>query len=451
MNNSHHNIALFGTFDIDNFGDCLFPLIVEHHLKKRLGKIQLYPFSPTSRVARIANYSRVYSFNELSLTFSEPPSCIMVGGGDLISTADSPSIYPQLRNILYPYSIKTWLLPIMAADAWNCPSMLNAVGMSPLFDKDFNELTRMYLQKLDLCLVRDRFSAERLSEIQVDSEIVPDSAFSVPNLLNSSEWAMQYQQIAKQLKLPSKFMVAQVAFYLEENHIKVANAIAQSAISSGLPVVLLPICHHHSDIQSLRVVRKILRKNKIEVYMVDCILNTLQTSSVLANASLYIGTSLHGAIITLAFGNPAVSYSSRKKGKHYGVLSELGLEICHTNQADDIPDIVSNLLRLPKKWYATKIESANIRINDYFDRMAKIIMTARNSAIPKDWSQKASTGKISCKSMHDFENLTKLCLSKKHETKTWKRWMQYLLRTNLTTSEYYDRLIFWLRKHKILS
>ena len=90
---SHPTIALFGTFDVDNYGDCLFPLIVKHLLTKRLGEITLYPFSPTNRLPRIANYSRVYGYNELSKVLHAPPDCFVIGGGELLSILHGHRVY----------------------------------------------------------------------------------------------------------------------------------------------------------------------------------------------------------------------------------------------------------------------------------------------------------------------------------------------------------------------
>lgn len=443
------NVALFGTFDVDNFGDCLFPLIVEHHLAKRLGKIQLYPFSPSNRLARIANYSRVYAFHELTQIFSEPPSCFIIGGGELIRTGYNTSVYPSLGPLLYPFSLKTWLLPIMVASAWNCPTILNAVGMDTIFDEDFKELSRTYLQKLDLCFVRDPFTAEKLSMMQVGSEVLPDSAFSVPSLLTSSEWANHYDQIAKEFSLPEKFLIVQGSLY--PTHSEFTNAVGRAALNVGLPVVLLPICYYASDIVSLKLMQKTLTKLGVKTYLIDRFLDTIQTSSVLSKSELYIGTSLHGAIVSLSFGKPALSFSPRVKGKHKGVLLVVDLQNCHVSDANKIPGKVEQLLRMPKNLLAKKIELANVRINGYFDRISDIIRGNRCSSVPKNWSQDLATGEIRYGSMDDFQKLTQLCLVKKKELNSLKRFVHCLVRQNYSIGACYDRLMFWLREHGVLS
>ena len=39
-------VALWGTFDLENFGDHLFPLITTHELERRLGAVDVRLFSP---------------------------------------------------------------------------------------------------------------------------------------------------------------------------------------------------------------------------------------------------------------------------------------------------------------------------------------------------------------------------------------------------------------------
>lgn len=442
-------IALFGTFDVDNYGDCLFPLIVKHGLEKRLGNIELYPFSPTGRMPRIANYSKVYAFNELGEIFREPPAAFIIGGGALLTTEHALSIYPQIRNVLYPYSLKCWLLPTMIANSWNCPTLLNAVGFG-LFDEAFNDLAARYLSKVTLCLVRDPFTADRLSRLNVDSEIVPDSALLLPDLLTAPEWKSCYQQLARQFGIPGEFIVAQISLHLGAFIAQFSNAVADVAVRTGLPVVLVPICHHHSDIASLKIMQRILRRRHVETYFVDEVLTTLHTSSILAMSELYIGTSLHGALASIAFGKRAISFSSSKMTKQRGVLSMLGLENCHCWHTKDIPARAMQLIQQPENLYRDKAEVAAGRVNDYFDRMGNIIQSQRDSSIPREWKQKRSTGEVTCGEMGDFQRVKQLCIAKKQEVNRWKALLQYLVRKNYTTSQHYDHLLLWLRTHGIL-
>lgn len=45
MREAEWQIGLFGTFDVQNYGDLLFPLIAQAELTERLGPGKLLPFS----------------------------------------------------------------------------------------------------------------------------------------------------------------------------------------------------------------------------------------------------------------------------------------------------------------------------------------------------------------------------------------------------------------------
>jgi polysaccharide pyruvyl transferase WcaK-like protein len=449
MQEPSNRIALFGTFDVENYGDCLFPLIVEHLLTKRLEHVKLYPFSPTDRTSIIGNYPRVYGFHELLKVFSDPPAGIIVGGGELVRTEHGLSIYPQLyKDILYPPAFKCWLLPVMIADSWKCPCFLNAVGHAPALDQAFLDLIGTYLRKMSLCLVRDGFTADRFSQMGVQAEVVPDCGFATSHLFKESEWKSKYLRASEEFQLPEKYLVAQISFTYggRKTHAGFAKAVAETANKTGLPVVLLPISHHLADIQSLKVLRRILNRQNVKCYLINKLVDTLQSTAILANSELYMGTSLHGAVVTLSFGKPALSFSLSKTGKHRGVLSVVGLEICHTNQLETAAEAAFGLLQMPRSYFTEKVETANRRIDDYFGRIATIVKSSPRAAIPEGMSQDPRTGEITYKGSDDFRRITELCLTKKKEITIWKNCFQYLVRQNFTISQHYDHLRFYLPK-----
>jgi hypothetical protein len=168
-------------------------------------------------------------------------------------------------------------------------------------------------------------------------------------------------------------------------------------------------------------------------------------------SELYIGTSLHGALVSLSFGKPVVSFSPSKNGKHIGVLTELGLQICRVSHPNNIPESAIMLLNMPKSWFAEKSRLAKVRIDQYYDQFSDVIRNRKNSSIPPDWSQDPTTGEIRCKSVDGFRKLTQLCLVKKQEINFVKRCLHYIIRKSHTIGARYDRLMFWLRENGFIS
>jgi hypothetical protein len=53
MTAAERQIGICGTFDVENYGDLLFPLIVEAELSRRLGRVRLHRFSYTEKTTPI--------------------------------------------------------------------------------------------------------------------------------------------------------------------------------------------------------------------------------------------------------------------------------------------------------------------------------------------------------------------------------------------------------------
>ena len=53
-----YNIAFTGVFDIENYGDHLFPLIFREKMKKKVIDCELFLFSPIGDVQQV--YQQIY-------------------------------------------------------------------------------------------------------------------------------------------------------------------------------------------------------------------------------------------------------------------------------------------------------------------------------------------------------------------------------------------------------
>src|SRR5437868_3713816 len=75
-------IGLFGTFDVENYGDLLFPLIAEAELTERLGAVKIHPFSYHAKTPPDWPYT-VISLTELP-HMVDGLDGVLIGGGFLI-------------------------------------------------------------------------------------------------------------------------------------------------------------------------------------------------------------------------------------------------------------------------------------------------------------------------------------------------------------------------------
>lgn len=99
-------IALCGVFDIPNYGDHLFPLVLREELSRRGYAGNVVLFSPFQAEESFVENSNVHSLDDLErMHMEEPFSAIVVGGGEIIHWhrfgQNAPSTVPTLRLILW--------------------------------------------------------------------------------------------------------------------------------------------------------------------------------------------------------------------------------------------------------------------------------------------------------------------------------------------------------------
>ncbi len=441
-------VALFGTFDVENYGDCLFPLIVRHQMDQRALDAELTCFSPTSRMPRIADYPSVHALSEIQQLHMNAASCFVVGGGALLASDFGSTAYPQVRSLLYPYSIKCWLLPAMIAASWNRPLILNGIGFGP-FDHRFDSLARKYLSGASLSTVRDPLTQEMLHRIGVKCRVIPDNGFLVPQLKSQAQWLNLRSELRESLNLPARYIALQVSLKRTmHNHDLILDQVAIVADRTKLPLLLVPICHHINDLVSLRFLYRELRRRRIAVTIVDQFLSTLETSAVLSDASLYIGTSLHGAVVTLSFGKPVVSICGGPKSKHPAVLSVIGLDHNCVWEYKEIAHKALAALNADRADIEARVRTAQHVLAKHFDEMEAHIRYAGHSARrPAKSVVSWRSGEMLCDAVaSDLKEIARICRSVLSGGRGRRLRMQSIVRKSSRLSVIYDRAVFFLRR-----
>src|SRR5688500_17008770 len=96
------HIGVFGTFDVENYGDLLFPLIAEAELTKRLGRVNVHAFSYHARSRPEWPYP-VTSLTELPQMAGSLDG-VLLGGGLIIrfDKGVAPGYGPPTPSIHHP-------------------------------------------------------------------------------------------------------------------------------------------------------------------------------------------------------------------------------------------------------------------------------------------------------------------------------------------------------------
>src|SRR5918999_1631630 len=185
-------VALWGTFDVDNYGDHLFPRVANHELSRR--GVAVDTFSPYGRLhptpldgGRAAEPLGPWS-PERARELAAAHQLVVVGGGELIHLNDPllARVYDTTPDELRRMAPSRWFVEGLGPELEaGCPVVWHGVGVPCAPDEEEARRLRAALAGRSYVTVRDRYSAQRLADAGVDQpvEVVPDSALLVNRIL----------------------------------------------------------------------------------------------------------------------------------------------------------------------------------------------------------------------------------------------------------------------------
>jgi lipopolysaccharide transport system ATP-binding protein len=177
-------IGLVGTFDVENLGDLLFPMIAEAELVERLGRVRLHRFSYHAKASAEWPFP-VTSVTELPRLAADLDG-LLAGGGFLVrfDKEVAPGYGPPTPAIHHPTGY--WLSPALIALQHGVPLFWNAPGVDyaglPAWAEPLLELA---FSLSSYVAVRDEPSRAALARFADPQRIavVPDTGFGVGRLL----------------------------------------------------------------------------------------------------------------------------------------------------------------------------------------------------------------------------------------------------------------------------
>ncbi|MFO0689655.1 MAG: polysaccharide pyruvyl transferase family protein [Myxococcota bacterium] len=316
-------ILHYGTFDVANYGDLLFPLILEARLADLGPLVHLSPVGgPPPIPGAVASRSPE--------AFEGPLAGVVVGGGHLIHAAPSSlaaySTPPVRALTAYP---TLWLGAADRALGAGVPLVWNAPGLPSAFAPRAAAVLDWATELADYLSVRDARSAEllRRAGCRCEVAVVPDTGFEVASLFPAHELERAYVEAfrARGIERTGPTLAFHAnARYLREEIPLVAARIERIAEQAGAMPVLLALGACHGDDALARALAARMRRPAL---VVDQPRSLCELAACIAHSVAYLGSSLHGAITALAFGGKAalVAREPGDGGKFSGLLTEHGL------------------------------------------------------------------------------------------------------------------------------
>jgi lipopolysaccharide transport system ATP-binding protein len=369
MKKSEYNFAMFGTFDVENYGDILFPIIAKQCLQQRLGTVHLQRYSYHGKTPD--NWP--YEVTPVEAFCSSVRQCdgVIIGGGHLIRfDQDVAAGYaPGAPWISHPYGY--WLSPgLLAAQhgiavVWNAPSCLGAV---PTWAES---LLGALLRHSAYISVRDADSQQVLASLSGESqvELVPDSVFGLADLLDIRQTSAGFAQLRADWKISKPYIVIQAA-------------------SAGLALFLAMLSEHASQFAAYDLVvlpvgpavgddAGVASFDLPGLIKLPFIRDPLLLAEVIGHAEGVVGSSLHLSITALVFGVPVFSSANLWEGKHK-VLQDYELIFPLPIEGAIYPGWL--LSRLGRRQPGAQVMRSRKRLEAHWDALAAALSGARSDS-----------------------------------------------------------------------
>lgn len=333
-------VAVVGAFDRFNFGDLLFARVVRSEFQ-RLG-IDADDRCYSIRGADLRRRGGVETRPLAALRGEDLPrqSLIVVAGGELL-TARWSDAYAGLagprrtlaskiaakligvgavdrvcRRLLGDERPLPWVLD--AGDlGQEAPVTYNGVGGIGVggLPVPLRKAARERLSRAAFLGVRDPETRDDLDgwKLPIDIRLTPDSAVLAPEFFPKEGLLGRASETTRAAlaRLTAGYVVFQVGRYPAWGRVGVlADQIREIHSESGLGVLLLPLgqAAGHEDRTPLRRIARVLGDLPVELLArpdVDDIL------AAIAGARLFVGSSLHGNLVSLVYGVPHVGFGER--------------------------------------------------------------------------------------------------------------------------------------------
>jgi lipopolysaccharide transport system ATP-binding protein len=368
MKKVNRNVAIFGTFDVENYGDLLFPIIAKAELSKRLSMVNLHPYSYYSRSIPEWPYN-VHSIVDFPEVVSNYDG-ILIGGGHVIRFEKlvAPGYRPPNQSIHHPTGY--WLSPSLVGLQHDVPLIWNAPGFYDVLPLWAKPLLKLTLNLSSYVSVRDEHSATILSQIDesVKINVVPDTAFTVSRLINPEENSKEFIELKEKYCLSKPYIVIQ-------------------ATSRGLSFFLRLINNNRSTFKDYIFIvitigpavgddLKFVNIDLPEIIKLPFLSSPLLIAELICHSEGVVGSSYHLAITALAFGVPVFSTIDTSQGKLSPLLKFERIYPLPLESDIYAPWFIN---KLGKKALSSAILDAHEQLDTHWDRIVEIIIKGEKS------------------------------------------------------------------------
>ena len=395
-------ILIIGAFDRYNYGDLLFPLIIEKQLNTYGDKFQFEFFGLVD--SDLSNEGGkptqgLRSFYQACTNPAHQVTVIVAGGealgvtwNSLLAALNKPFQQVHKRHVrLSRWVDLNWIakkilggkttLPLVF-DKSDFPAVknviLNSLGGSgvnkQLFDRF--DMLKVKLEKADYLAVRDEVTVDNLAKNGVEAQLYPDCAILMSEFYPEDKLEkMVSPSVLQYVKAKGGryvfFQINQKTTVGKEASI--AKELDRLYKENQVEICLCPIgkALNHDDHIALMKVQKHLTSPFV-YFDAD---NIWDIMLLIARSKTYIGTSLHGAITAMSYGVPHVGLKVEKLDAYLKTWGAIG-----NREAVDFDQIQSQyeaVVNIEPIQYLASRDKQVTEIKKGFDQMARTISNGK--------------------------------------------------------------------------
>jgi hypothetical protein len=317
-------VLLTGMFDMDNYGDLLFPLVAAQRLAEY--GFHVMPVAPSAQRAGLEDTMQPGGLAEL-LSNDPPAAGILVGGGYLLHTSSLDFLEHYETNGSGAWAgAGLWLGATLGAALRDVPIAWNAPGAPHPFTARHQELVDAALRAASYLAVRDHGSAKLLA-VPADCpvEVVPDTIAGLARLWSKRQLSTAYHGLLERKRIApdARLMAVHVRnrSMVNLSPEALSGALGRFASAQGLTPILIAVGASHDDPS---VARKLTSHLAVPHVLLDDPVSLQEITAVLAHSAIYVGASLHGYIACAAYDVPGVLVGRPAYHKFSGFLHHIG-------------------------------------------------------------------------------------------------------------------------------
>ncbi len=327
MGVTDRQIAICGAFDMQNFGDLMFPVLARERLTPLGFTVTAVAPTDSDPGMGLGRPRPSSALSDLDWALDG----VLIGGGYIIHTQavsrivhlEQPSVPAQETP---PELVECWAGATLAAAARGIPVAWNAPGVPFPFSTGQQPLVASVAQAAGYLSVRDRSSADLLDPHgQLDVSIVPDPIAELSRFWPRPMLQGVEQACRQRLLIPSEASI--LALHIRDRSLsgygaeRLAQRIGEFAVAQGLFPVLLAMGQAHDD---GAVARSVAHHLSCPHAILDKPVSLQEVAAISAAARIYMGASLHGYIAAASYGVPGALVARPAYGKFQGFVEHAG-------------------------------------------------------------------------------------------------------------------------------